>query len=81
MTGACGGDRWQIAAQNSVSRLAARLESVTVAKSDSETLLRELLDQHWEPPTTDESEPGEPDKELDQERIRSLGPLVVSSDP
>jgi hypothetical protein len=50
-------------------------------KSDPETVLRELLDQHWEPPTTDESEPGEPDQELDQETIRSLGPLVVSSDP
>jgi hypothetical protein len=75
------GDRWQIAAQNGVSRLAARLESVTVAKSDPETVLRELLDQHWVAPTTGESEPGEPDKELDEERIRSLGPLVVSSDP
>jgi hypothetical protein len=44
-------------------------------------VLRELLDQHWVAPTTGESEPGEPDKELDEERIRSLGPLVVSSDP
>jgi hypothetical protein len=51
------GDRWQIAAQNSVARLASRLEDAVVVDRDPVEEMRKLLsEQQWVPPATVESE-------------------------
>jgi hypothetical protein len=48
MTGVCGAIGGRLPLRTAF-RVTARLESVTVAKSDPETVLRQRLDQHWVP--------------------------------